>query len=71
MFQIECEITKTWLHLCCLFALRAHLHQASALMQSQRCIEACNKALIEMKGVTPRWVAIPFFSDSICFRGFQ
>ena len=36
--------------------------------QRQRCNEASDTALIENNGVTPKWVATPFWSDSIVFN---
>ena len=50
---------------------RAHLHQASASTQSRSCDDACNIALIENNGVTPKLVATSFWSDSICFHWFR
>ena len=51
--------------------VRARLHQASTPTQSQRCDDACNIPLIEINGVTTKWVTTPFCSDSICFHWFQ
>ena len=31
----------------------------------QCCDDACNIALIEKNGVTPKWAATPFWSDSV------
>ena len=51
--------------------IRARLHQASASTKSQRCNDACNIALIEISGVTPKCVATPFWSDTIFFIDFN
>ena len=48
--------------------LRARLHQASVSTQSQRWDDAHDTTLIEINGVTPKWVATLFWSDSICFH---
>ena len=36
--------------------------------QRQRCNDASNTGLIENNAVTPKWVATPFWSDSIVFN---
>ena len=46
-------------------SLRARLHQASALTQSQRCGDTCHTALIQNNGTTPEWVATPFWNNSL------
>ena len=38
---------------------------------SQRCDDACNLALVEKNALTPKWVATPFWSGSMCFHRFQ
>ena len=46
-------------------SFRACLHQASATTLRQLCDDANNTVLIENNGVTRKWVATPFWSDSI------
>ena len=43
--------------------MKARLHQTSALMQSQRCDDASDTAVIEKNGVAPKWVAAPFWHN--------
>ena len=47
------------------YVLRARLHQTSVLTLQQLCNDASNTALIENNGVTLKWVATLFWSDSI------
>ena len=49
--------------------IRAHSHQASASMLQQFCNDTSNTVLIENNGVAWKWVAAPFWSDSIVFNG--
>ena len=60
----------TWIHLRDprIVYFRAHLHQASASMLRQLCDDARNTVLTENNGVTSKWVATPFWSDSIVFN---
>ena len=48
--------------------LRARLHQASASTLRQRCDDACDSVLIEINGVTWKWVANPIWSNSVDFN---
>ena len=50
---------------------RASLYPVSASMKSQCCYYTFDIAVIEKNGVSPKWVEIPFGSDSICFHWFQ
>ena len=50
------------------FCVRARLHQASESMLQQLCDDASNTVLTENNGVAWRWVATPFWSDSIVFN---
>ena len=47
---------------------KGRLHQASESMLRQLCDGASNTVLIENNDVTRKWVAIPFWSDSIIFN---
>ena len=48
--------------------LRARLHQESASKLRQLCDDACDSVFIENSGVARKWVATPFWSDSIVFN---
>ena len=50
------------------WSIRVRLHQASASMLRQLCDDACNFVFIENSGVAQKWVATPFWSDSIVFN---
>ena len=45
----------------------AHLHQASALMQSQRCDDACDMVLTEKNEFGPKWVATSILEQLYLF----
>ena len=49
-------------------SVRARLHQTSKSIWSQRCDDVCDTVLIDHNRVTPKWVATPFWSNSICFH---
>ena len=42
------------------YRVRSRLYQASASTQSQCSGDACNIALIDIRGVAPEWVVTPF-----------
>ena len=48
--------------------VRAHLHQASASTLRELCDDASKSVLSENSGVTWKWVATVFLSDSIVFN---
>ena len=50
-----------------LSVFRAHLHQTSESILWQLCNDANDTALIKNNEVTQKWVAIPFWSNSIVF----
>ena len=45
--------------------VRAHLHQRSPSTLRQLCDDASDIVLIQNNGVASKWVATPFWSDSI------